>query len=211
MIVGLDFDNTIVSYDALFQQMAIEEKLVPNSIPPTKTAIRDYLRHIGKENFWTELQSRAYGPFLKRAIPFPGVFEFLSHCRKADISIYVVSHKTQFPYQGTQYNLHESALEWMFQQGFMCQEKYGLSEDRVFFEPTATGKCYRIRSLKCDVFLDDLPEFLLSVEFPSSVHRVLFDPHQRTSSFQGLARVGSWREFLQCMLSEWSNRCVTTA
>ena len=48
MLIGLDFDNTIVSYDALFYKVAIEQKVVPASLPVNKVAVRDHLRSINK-------------------------------------------------------------------------------------------------------------------------------------------------------------------
>ncbi len=202
MIVGLDFDNTIVSYDALFHRMALAEGAIPASTPITKRAVRDYLRKTKQEALWTQFQSKAYGPYLNDAIPFPGFHEFLAYCNQQKISVFVVSHKTRFPYVGEQHDLRQAAFTWMFQQGITCQMKYGLSEDRLFFESTITMKCERIRSLKCDVFLDDLPEFLLNTNFPSSVHRVVFDPHQQMCASTELQRVGSWGEFLECMSRE---------
>ena len=47
MLVGVDFDNTIVSYDALFWNVALEKKLIPESVPPVKNAVRDHLRAAG--------------------------------------------------------------------------------------------------------------------------------------------------------------------
>ena len=44
MRLGLDFDNTIVSYDALFHKVALEGSLIPADVAPTKLNVRDYLR-----------------------------------------------------------------------------------------------------------------------------------------------------------------------
>ena len=54
MRIGIDFDNTIVSYDALFHKVAREAGLVPESVAATKVAVRDYLREIGREDDWTK-------------------------------------------------------------------------------------------------------------------------------------------------------------
>ena len=42
--IGIDFDNTIVSYDDLFHKIATEQKLIPENFPHSKLLIRDYLR-----------------------------------------------------------------------------------------------------------------------------------------------------------------------
>src|SRR5262245_43078397 len=44
MLIGVDFDNTIVSYDALFHRIATERDLIPADLPVNKTAVRDHLR-----------------------------------------------------------------------------------------------------------------------------------------------------------------------
>ena len=49
MLVGLDFDNTIVCYDRLFHRLARERGLIPEHVPATKGAVRDHLRNVGRE------------------------------------------------------------------------------------------------------------------------------------------------------------------
>ena len=44
-LLGLDFDNTLVLYDNLFHQIALEKGLIDHSVAANKIAIRDYLRH----------------------------------------------------------------------------------------------------------------------------------------------------------------------
>src|SRR4029079_9696971 len=61
MLIGLDFDNTIVRYDRLFHRLARKRGLIPDGIPVSKQAVRDHLRANGREADWTELQGMAYG------------------------------------------------------------------------------------------------------------------------------------------------------
>ena len=44
MVIGIDFDNTIVSYDDLFHRLATERGLIPAAFPSRKTSMRDFLR-----------------------------------------------------------------------------------------------------------------------------------------------------------------------
>ena len=74
--IGIDFDNTIACYDQLFHRMALEKGLIPADLPEGKSQVRDYLRHGGKEDAWTELQGHVYGARMGEAPPFPGVIEF---------------------------------------------------------------------------------------------------------------------------------------
>jgi hypothetical protein len=56
MILGVDFDNTIVRYDELFHRIAVERGFIPKSLPARKKEVRDFLRRQGHEQTWTELQ-----------------------------------------------------------------------------------------------------------------------------------------------------------
>src|SRR5260221_9194382 len=98
MLVGLDFDNTIVCYDRLFHKLARERGLIPESVPANKGAVRDYLRSIDRENDWTEMQGIGYGPRIAEAEPFPGVHDFLNACKTPGVRVAIISHKTKHPY-----------------------------------------------------------------------------------------------------------------
>ena len=112
MIIGIDFDNTIVSYDVVFHRAAVEQELIPPEVPADKSKIRDYLRWVNKEDAWTELQGLVYGVYIKYAPPFSGVKGFFRYCKENKISICIISHKTRFPFLGKKHNLHKSAVRW---------------------------------------------------------------------------------------------------
>ena len=71
MLIGLDFDNTIVSYDALFHKVAVEQALVPSDLPKSKLMVRDYLRKVNNETAWIEMQG-VYGARMVDAAAYPG-------------------------------------------------------------------------------------------------------------------------------------------
>ena len=60
-LLGLDFDNTLVRYDKLFHQLAVEKKLIKETFPCDKIAIRNFLRNEGKDENFTLLQGEVYG------------------------------------------------------------------------------------------------------------------------------------------------------
>ena len=113
MIVGIDFDNTLISYDTVFHRVAVERGLIPATIPPTKTAVRDWLRAVGQEPAWTQLQGSVYGQAIVMAEPFPGVHSFLDTCRRLGITIRIISHKTRLPFVGPPLDLHAAARDWL--------------------------------------------------------------------------------------------------
>ena len=43
MIVGFDFDNTIIDYEKLFKKIAYKKRLVPKNIKPNKNSVKRYL------------------------------------------------------------------------------------------------------------------------------------------------------------------------
>lgn len=175
MRVGLDFDNTIVGYDALFHKVAREGGLVPDDIPVSKVSVRDYLRKIGREEAWTEMQGTVYGGRMAEAEAFPGVKAFFAWARSNGIPVSIVSHKTRYPFLGTQYDLHAAARAWI--TASLCDEAGPLVADGdVYFELTKDEKLARIGALGCNIYVDDLPEILLAAGFPAGIQAVLFDP-----------------------------------
>jgi len=192
MKLGVDFDNTIVSYDALFHRVASERQLIPEEIDKNKSEIRNYLRKIGKEHAWTEIQGYVYGFRMPEAVPFPGVKEqFLKFCSDGT-DVFIISHKTRYPYLGKKYDLHEAASRWLEQEGFFNEQQIGMRKDRVFFELTKESKLRRVERCNCTHFIDDLPEILMAQDFPTSVERLLFDPNDQYSDCSDYIRIKSW-------------------
>ena len=191
MIIGVDFDNTIVCYDKLFYKVALKKGLVPKNLTPVKEEIRNYLRRKNKEHLWTELQGYVYGPCIFNAKPFRGIKNFFMHCKKRKICVYIISHKTLYPFLGLKHNLQEYAHQWLEKQGFYGP-KIGLPKKDVFFELTKEENLNRIKKQKCTYFIDDLPEFLLEKKFPSKVTRILFNPNSKYKHNKNFQTFKSW-------------------
>jgi hypothetical protein len=186
--IGIDFDNTIACYDGVFFKAAREKNLIPEDLPSHKGAVRDFLRANKQEDLWTELQGYIYGSRMDLAKPFLGVAEFLQYSKRNGFKLYVISHKTQFPFLGPEYDLHESASGWLKNQPF-----YHLF-DSIFFEITLEKKIERIHSQECDFFIDDLPELLIENSFSSTINRILFDPSNSSIDNHNYTRFNSWEQ-----------------
>ncbi len=193
MRIGIDFDNTIVSYDTLFHKVAVEQGTIPAQTPPTKLAVRDHLRAIGKEDVWTEMQGYVYGARMDEAEAYPGVLEFLRWARGNAIAVAIVSHKTRHPFIGRKYDLHQAAGRWIETHLVENTQKLVLAGN-VFFELTKEDKLRRIAAEGCDWFIDDLPEILLAEAFPPAAQRILFDPEAHHASETVLTRMSGWGE-----------------
>src|SRR5277367_406235 len=194
MHIGVDFDNTIVCYDALFHKVAREKNLIPAEVPVNKSDVRNYLRGVNNEAAWTEMQGYVYGPRITEAAPYPGVIEFFKACRAAGIRVSIVSHKTKHPFLGEKHDLHAAARNWLEQQGLFDPARIGLAHEQVFLELTKQAKIDRIAALGCTHFIDDLPEFLAEPSFPAAAHRILFDPNRNYETERTFTRLESWAE-----------------
>jgi len=198
-IIGIDFDNTLVCYDVLFHRIAREQNLIDDTIPVNKTAVRDYLRSIGREPAWTEMQGVVYGTRIIEAEPFPGAIDFLTQAGRRGWTLHIVSHKTRAPILGAALDLHAAARRWLETYG-VFGPTVALPRENVWLELTKQEKLRRIETLGCQVFIDDLPEFLLDPAFPPQTRRFLFDPNRiaapGVAAAAALETVFSWSEML---------------
>jgi len=204
VLIGVDLDNTIVCYDDLLRAVALERGLIPESLPPSKQAVRDWLRRAGQEELWTELQGHVYGVRMQKARPFPGALEFFARCRTLAIPVLIISHRTRYPYLGEEHDLHQAARAWLEARGFCDPNRTGLRADRVYLELTKREKLARIASAACSHFIDDLPEFLDEPAFPSGVEKILFDPGGIHAHCTTACRAASWAAIERLLLGEES-------
>ncbi|HHZ92025.1 TPA: haloacid dehalogenase-like hydrolase [Candidatus Poribacteria bacterium] len=198
MLIGIDFDNTIVKYDHVFHKIALDQKLIPPDFSAQKLGIRDYIRQYKGDgnDVWTKLQGQVYGPGINYAIPFSGVIGFLEICKQKDISTSVVSHKTRYAQKGPKFDLHEAALQWLRSQGFLDISRTGLSLVHVYFNSTRSSKIRCLIEIGCTHFIDDLPEFFSDPQFPDTVEKILFDPYSNFADHGRLHRANSWQELI---------------
>ena len=199
--IGIDFDNTIICYDDVFNTVGVENGLVPKSLPVGKGFVRDYLREQGQEHEWIWLQGVVYGTRLADARLYEGVKRFLGYCKDNDIQCSIVSHKTIFPYSGDDYNLHQSAREWIRLQALNVP---------TYFELTKEDKINRINRLGCSVFIDDLPEFLNLPGFPEKMEKILFDPLGKNTVFSRQFHYSvSWNDIFLYIKNLVENECIS--
>lgn len=182
--IGLDFDNTIITYDAVFLAAARQLGLVGTDFTGGKQAVRDTIRLLPDgELAWQKLQGQVYGKGLAQAAMVEGVDAFLQRCYANKVSVAIVSHKTEFGHHDPDHiNLREAATAWMSDQGFFQAGGYGITPDAVYFENTRRDKIARIAQVGCTHFIDDLEEVLSDPAFPSGVERILFSDVAPTSA-----------------------------
>lgn len=183
MLIGVDFDNTIVNYDCVFHKAAQERRLISRSVPPEKKAVRDSIRRDHDDIAWQRLQSEVYANRMHDAEVMPGVRECWEALCEAGHALCIVSHKTVHAhFDDNKTDLRELARQWLKSAGLVGGVRCAVRESDVFFESTREEKVRRIASLGCGAFVDDLLEVFLEPNFPEGVRKILFGPGEESRS-----------------------------
>ena len=197
MLVGLDLDNTIVSYDVAINELSRQHLDLPADLPRTKLDIRDYLRSQCREEEWTVFQGQLYGPGMCFAQLFPGVLSSLHYLVEKGFQLVIISHRSRQPYAGPSYDLHSFARSWV-KENLLSTGLFTTysSFSPVNFLETREAKIQLISDISCDYFLDDLPEVLCDTLFPSNCVPILFDPNNKHNfpDDERIATITSWSE-----------------
>lgn len=197
MLVGLDFDNTIVCYNKTITRLADELFDLPPHLPRTKLALRDFLRQTNRESEWTAFQGVLYGPGMAYAEPFEQALETIQKLKDMGHFLCIVSHRSLRPHAGPAYDLHAAARAWVEQR----LVNSGLIENGMaHFHETRSQKIAAIGNLGCEVFLDDLPEVLEDEHFPRTCRTILFDP-ERSHTQSKSQCVGHWGEIPELLIN----------
>lgn len=198
-VIGVDFDNTLVSYDELIERLARERGLVGADTGRGKKSVRDRIRQLPDGDIeWQRLQGIVYGPRMDEAQLIQGVTEFFRECRRRRVRSAIVSHKTEYAgYDDTRTNLRQAALRWMEQHQFFAPDGLGLQQQDVYFAGTRAEKIAAIRRLGCTVFVDDLEETYLEPSFPAKVEKILFAPHGGHAAVPDVKLCRTWHEIAE--------------
>ena len=172
MNIGLDLDNTIIDYDSLFYNIALENRFIPSQLIKSKLSVKNYLHNKRQYDCFTFVQGQVYGEQLERAKLYKGVKTFIKHMIKKN-KFFIISHKTKYPIIGKKINLHEKALNFLIQNQIVHKDL--IKKNNLFFEPTLENKIKRILNLNIDVFIDDLPDVVFNEKLKGKVKTILID------------------------------------
>src|SRR5580692_11461011 len=133
--IGIDFDNTIITYDDVFCAAAKAEGLIGADFAGSKQAVRDAIRLLPDgELTWQRLQGQVYGKGITGAKMVAGVESFLRRAKAEGCAIVVVSHKTEYGhFDPDRVNLRSAALDWMAGQGLLGGD-HGIALADIHFE-----------------------------------------------------------------------------
>lgn len=194
MIIGIDFDNTIINYGHLFN-LAAEPFGIKDKSYSKQEVKRVLVDRDGNDKNWQMIQKEVYASLIENAQMFPGVYEFIRAMLEQGHQVFVVSHKTKVSNLDGRTNLIQPALNWMTKQKLIGPQGL-LLDSQFFFCQTQDEKINRIKSLKCDVFIDDLPAVLTHPEFPQSTLKILFS---KSDSRENTLSSFSWYQIFQLM------------
>jgi hypothetical protein len=200
--IGIDFDNTIITYDEVFCALAKSHGLLDTNFYGCKQAVRDAIRRLPNgEAAWQHLQGLAYGKGIRAAKIVAGVDAFLRRCRAGGCEVAIVSHKTEYGhFDQDRVNLREAASDWMLVNGIIDVEQ-GIASSNVFFEATRAKKLERIAALSCTHFIDDLEEVLTDPAFPPNVERILLSQGKISQADDRYKVCSTWRDVEECIFA----------
>jgi hypothetical protein len=206
--IGIDLDNTIISYDKAFQIGAKLNSLVAKDCKLNKKAIRDLIRRRKNgEIEWQKLQGYVYSEGINEATLFPGVFRFLWLCRERKFDVEIVSHKTEYGHFDHKKNsIRDAATNFLINQGLIENENPLIK--KITYKNTKREKIDYIKQNNFDWFIDDLEEIIFCNDLKDQ-KRILFSNENSNK-----INVQSWEEISQKLLNNWTledvkNMCNT--
>ena len=168
MKIGIDFDNTLISYESVFSSIFSDFGL--DHYPGSKTLLKKALiERDGDDTEWQKVQARVYGPEILKANPAPGLLDFLKSYHKVH-ELFIVSHKTERSNIDSGVNLRDWARKWLKDNGVYNF----ISVDRIFFLNELDQKVLKIKELGLELFIDDLEKVARNQFFPSECRFILF-------------------------------------
>ncbi len=190
MKIGFDFDNTIVCYDEAFDILSGTLNL-PTELSRNKLSIRDYLRSENRESEWTEFQGTLYGPGMQHALPYEYFVETAQYLKLQEHELFIISHRSKYPYAGEKHDLHHFAKNWISAQ---INSNRLIDDKNIYFLETLNNKISKIEELKIDLFIDDLTDVINHELFPLKTKSILFDPDNKKKEIQN--RISNWKQFV---------------
>ena len=187
--IGLDFDNTIVSYEKVYRRLVEKHGAEIVLGQSSKNMLRDHFHRKGEANVFTRIQGEVYGPGLAGAEAYPGFSSCLEQLTADGWKVVVVSHRTKHPLAGPAHDLHQAARQFLEASGWL-----GEKIKEAYFEETKEAKLARIANCECNFFVDDLPEILAHPAFPPDCQPLLFDPSCHPEKGILPKRVRHWNE-----------------
>lgn len=181
--IGIDFDNTLISYDEVFRKAAREKGCPITTGASSKTQLKKFLQSKKSGNLiWSRLQGEIYGERIPEAALSPGALEFIKAAITGGSTIHIISHKTSYASIGEPIDLHQKAKQFIAERILAKLPSGDQGSLHCHFCPTLDEKWRTIQAMNCCWFVDDLDWFLRDERFPKSTRRIHFRPPNRPPS-----------------------------
>ena len=201
--IGIDLDNTIISYDDAFQLAANKFGLLDNNNCLSKESLRNQIRNQKNgEKKWQKLQGYVYGEGINEAVLFPGVYRFLWRCKERKIDVEIVSHKTEFGhFDSKKISLRDSATNFLINHGLLDNKNPLIK--KVTYKNSKKEKIDYIKQNNYECFIDDLEEIIFSEELEGQKGILLSRDNLSVKNSNNVI-AQSWEEISQSVLGDWS-------
>jgi hypothetical protein len=190
--IVIDLDNTVAIYDDIIKKICNDKHIKLPSGYNTKSSISSYLKRNGMNHIWTEFQGLCYGPMMQHAKVADAFIEYAAFAKGLGYSLILVSHKTQFPASGLNFDLRQAAKNWI-------DLNLGSVFDEIFFENTFDNKIEKIHSINPDFLIDDLQAVLLKANLGKEKSFLINNVDAPIQS-ESFVNVGSWRNILETFM-----------
>jgi uncharacterized HAD superfamily protein len=173
--IGIDLDNTIIDYSNSLKKLLQEEyKIELKNETIHKSLIKKHIIEKYSDREWTKAQGLLYSKYLDYANPYPGCLDALKKLSIKGSELYIISHKTRYPFIGGKTNLILLAKKWI-NTNLVHENGVNLFEEaNILFNESIHEKVESIISHDLDIFIDDkVPSEFETENFLKSVQSLL--------------------------------------
>jgi hypothetical protein len=167
--IGLDLDNTVINYSKSIK--VLKKKFIKNFAKNSKKEIKSQIISKLSVKKWIEFQSLLYSDGLKYASIDNYCKKYVKQNIQKGNQIFVISHKTKKSYYNKKIHLRDLAIKKLEGSGLVGKEM--IKKKNIYFLNTINAKVKKIKSLKIDLFIDDLTKVLFHKNFPKKCKKIL--------------------------------------
>ena len=186
--IGLDLDNTIISYDKLIFELGKKKYSISKRfINKDKDFLKKEIIKKKGNKEWTAFQGLVYGKHILRAKLSNNFYNTISKIKNF-YDLYIISHKTEWSKIGIKINLRDAAKKFLKKNKISYCKNSLIRNKNIFFENTEEEKIKKIKNLKLNYFIDDLIKVLLRL--PKRINKINFNLKKR----KNFLTINDWRD-----------------
>ena len=197
--LGIDLDNTIISYDDLIHNLAKKKfpKIRLSKNIRLKKIIKNKIIKFYNNDQWTKLQGIIYGEKILEAKLFNNFKEGIQKL-KDEFEIFIISHKTNKAAIGKNINLRSAAKKFLKKNDISFCKNELINRNKILFASTQKEKIKLIKNNGIDIFIDDLDIVLQAL--PNQIKKIHFS--KKKYKFENFY---DWKKITQILLKKKKN------